>query len=210
MRSRHLYQMKEMTDEELVLAYQQEEENAYVGELFERYAELVFLVGMKYLKNEEEAKDVAMYVFEKLLSDLKRYEVRAFKFWLHRVVKNHCLAVLDKAQRARQKNELYKEEQEVVEFEHEPALPHEERPEELQLKYLHEAIAQLKEEQKECIELFYLQKKSYQEVADLTGFDMKQVKSYIQNGKRNLKNHLMEMGVDGMVSVIGLLFCLTI
>ena len=141
-----------------MLAYQQEEENAYVGELFERYAELVFLVSMKYLKNEEEAKDVAMHVFEKLLSDLKRYEVRSFKFWLHRVVKNHCLAVLDKAARARQKNELYKEEQEIVESEHEPTLPHEERPEELQLKYLHEAIGQLKEEQKKCIELFYLQK----------------------------------------------------
>ncbi len=209
MRSRHIHQLKEWSDEDLVLSYQQEEDNVYVGELFERYADLVFLVGMKYLKDEDEAKDVAMQIFEKLLTDLRRYEVRSFKFWLHRVVKNHCLAILDKAQRQRQKNELYKEEQEIVESEFEPTLPDEQRPEEMQVQYLHEAISQLKEEQKYCIELFYLQKKSYQEVAEVTGFSMKQVKSYIQNGKRNLKNHLTEMGVDGIVSVIGLFAWMT-
>jgi RNA polymerase sigma-70 factor (ECF subfamily) len=52
---------------------------------------------------------------------------------------------------------------------------------------LEEAIQELSEEQKLCVNLFYLQKKSYQQITDRTGFTLMQVKSYIQNGKRNLK-----------------------
>ncbi len=146
---------------------------------------------MKYLKDPMEAEDMTMRIFEKLLLDLQKYEVRSFRFWLHTVVKNQCLAQIDKQKREREKQEgFYMDQREFVENGQEAHLFGELSEDELQLQHLEEALGQLQEHQRRCIALFYLEKKSYQEVSDLTGFDMKQVKSFIQNGKRNLKIHL--------------------
>ncbi len=191
-RKRH--NLSQLEDEELIRLYREEEDTEFVGELFERYTDLAFLVSMKYLKDEEEAKDVVMWVFEKLLKDLLRYEVRSFKYWLHTVVKNQCLAVLDRKTKERQKAENFQEdEQALVESDPTPALFGEMELEESRLHHLTTAIGKLKDEQRTCIELFYLQQKSYKEVVTETGYTMMQVKSYIQNGKRNLKNHLLAM-----------------
>ena len=136
-----------------------------------------------------------MKVFEKLMADLRRYEVRSFRFWLHKVVKHQCLAQLDQLKKSREKQENFQLDQaEIMENGHEPNLFSEPDEEELMHQHLEVALTQLNEQQRICVELFYLQKKSYQEVSDLTGFSLKQVKSYIQNGKRNLKNLIMEMG----------------
>ena len=191
---RKKHKLKNLTDEDLIRLYRKEEDTVYVGELFERYTDLAFLVSMKYLKDKEEAKDVTMQVFERLIKDLKKYEVRSFKYWLHTVVKNQCLANLDKQQRKREKNEDYREsEMAIMELEPGPSLLGETTPEELRLGRLEEAIKNLKNDQKTCIELFFLQQKSYKEITEMTGFSLLQVKSHIQNGKRNLKIQLSKM-----------------
>ena len=79
--------IKSLSDEDLVTQYKDSHDPAYVGELFERYTHLVFLVCMKYLKDEVESEDISMQIFEKLINDLKKYEVRKFKYWLHTVTK---------------------------------------------------------------------------------------------------------------------------
>lgn len=176
--------LKDASDEELIASYKQSEDNAYIGVLFDRYTQLAFLVCMKYLKNEEESRDAVMHIFERLLQDLKRYEVKQFRFWFHTILKNHCLALIEKKKRipTTSADALdYHIEEEGEEEWMATYLPH-----------LPAAISQLNEEQKTCIELFYLQHKSYQEIAESTGFDIKQVKSFIQNGKRNLKIHLLK------------------
>ena len=66
---------------------------------------------------------------------------------------------------------------------------------EVKLQQLEEGITKLNSEQKICVELFYLQNKSYVEVAEITGYELNQVKSYIQNGKRNLKIYLEKKNV---------------
>ncbi|MEZ4776860.1 MAG: sigma-70 family RNA polymerase sigma factor [Bacteroidia bacterium] len=189
--------IKSLSDEELVLEYKESGDTAFVGELFERYTHLVYLVCMKYLKDPMESEDMAMRIFEKLLIDLKKYEVRKFKFWLHTVTKNQCLIWLDKSKRAREKADEYLEtEPGFVESKEILSLLDDGDSTEHQLNRLELAMERLNEEQRICVELFYLQQKSYQEVADETGFSMKQVKSYIQNGKRNLKINLSQM-TDG-------------
>ncbi|MCB0856062.1 MAG: sigma-70 family RNA polymerase sigma factor, partial [Bacteroidetes bacterium] len=174
--------------------YKESHDPVFVGELFERYTHMVFLVCMKYLKDEVESEDISMQIFEKLIKDLKKYEVRKFKYWLYTVTKNQCLIHLEKKKRLRSKADEFREtEQGLVESERELSLLDEVDSREEQLTHLEEALQLLNEEQRLCLELFYLQQKSYQEVSELTGYDMKQVKSYIQNGKRNLKIHLSKM-----------------
>ena len=180
--------MHSLEDNELVLKYKQTGDNTFVGVLFERYTHLVFGVCMKYLKDEEESRDALMHIFEKLLSDLKKHEISQFKGWLHTVAKNHCLMFLRSRQsEVKKKVELKKDLTTLMETDEHLHLDNETNNKEVVLSNLEEGIRQLKEEQKICVELFYLQEKCYQEIAQTTGYSMNEVKSYIQNGKRNLK-----------------------
>lgn len=177
-----------LSDVELIAYYKRTHDTQCVGVLFERYSHLVLGVCLKYLKSRDESKDMVMHIFERLVKDLKTHEVKNFKGWIHTVTRNHCLMFL------RKHNRLVKQQ---VDFEDvKPKVngvpsEAEAKLQEVKLTKLEEAIEQLKVEQQDCIKLFYLQNKCYQEVSDMTGYTIKQVKSYIQNGKRNLKNILM-------------------
>ncbi len=146
---------------------------------------------MKYLKNENDSEDAVMDIFEKLLTDLKKHEVSNFKSWLYSVSKNHCLMKLRKDKTIKySNNDLIKTEGRIVEMD-EPMHLNSKMEKELQLENLEKALQHLSKEQRICLELFYLQQKCYKEVSSITTFSLKEVKSFIQNGKRNLKNHLI-------------------
>lgn len=169
-------------DNELLEQFYIEKNNELLGVLLQRYTVLLLGVCMKYLKNEEEAKDSVQQVFLKAITELHKYKVEFFKSWIYMVAKNHCLMKLrDKNKRPVELNETTM------------APPDESADKNLleqkdkALTIMGEALEELNEEQQLCIKLFYLDKQSYQQVADKTGFSMMQVKSYIQNGKRNLK-----------------------
>lgn len=179
-----------LTDEELVHRYRNSHETVYIGELYQRYTHLVFGVCMKYLKNEAEAEDATMQIFEKLIVELKKHNVTTFKAWLYTVVKNHCMMQFRKdSNETKHVAKLKYELNEVVENPEEDHLQEAEEKE-FVLRYLKEGIDVLKEEQRICIELFYLKEMSYTEVSKISGYSMNEVKSYIQNGKRNLKNFI--------------------
>lgn len=174
----------------MVSRYKQTGDNALVGILFERYTHLVMGVCMKYLKDEDESQDALMQIFEKLLVDLKKHEIAQFKGWLYSVARNHCLMFLRSRQsELKKQKELKKDMTVLMELDDQVHLSNVNNKEK-QLSQLEEGISQLNEEQRRCVELFYLQEKCYQEVAEITGYSMNQVKSYIQNGKRNLKIYL--------------------
>lgn len=182
-----VFKKSELTDAELIARYKESSNNRFVGDLFMRYTHVILGVCMKYLKNEDDAQDAVMHIFEKLLIDLSKHEVQNFQAWLHTYTKNFCLMELRKAktQRNRQ-NEIEEELPTFVESEN-GLHPTDKELLEVEIEKLEEAIGHLKDEQKVCIELFYLENKSYEEVSNSTGYDFKKVKSHIQNGKRNLK-----------------------
>lgn len=172
-----------LSDQELLEHFARDQDNEWLGILLQRYTLLLLGVSMKYLKNEEEAKDSVQQVFLKVIQELKKYKVEYFKSWLYMVAKNHCLMKL----RERQGKRTDEVTDSIA------AMPQEETDRQFLLENDHAldlmegALKELNREQQQCVTLFYLQKKSYQEVSDETGFSMLQVKSYIQNGKRNLK-----------------------
>ena len=180
----HTQNYNELNDLELVAYYKRTNDNTYVGVLFKRYTHLIFGVCMNYLKNEEESQDTCMSIFEKLLVDLKKHEITHFKAWLYMLSKNYCLMQL------RTKSGKLKKEKEYTSFMESEQQLHltAENTKEIQLTKMEECMEVLNVEQKQCIELFYLKELSYQEVADQTNYSMNNVKSFIQNGKRNLKN----------------------
>ncbi|MBI1184580.1 sigma-70 family RNA polymerase sigma factor [bacterium] len=184
-----IFSKKELTDEELIARFKETKDSKWVGMLYQRYTHICLAVCIKYLKNEEEAKDAVMQVFEKLLSDLLKHEVQFFQGWLHTYLKNHCLMMLRKAKPVSSYNDEIKLKETNDAFVENSNGEHLSDKEilELNIEQLEQALAQLKSEQRECIRMFYIEEKSYKEIEQLTGFDYKQVKSYLQNGKRNLK-----------------------
>ena len=183
--------IQSFTDDELITKYKKNGNGESVGELYKRYSHLVYGVCLKYLKNEEESKDAVLQIFENLLTDLKKHEIANFKSWLHSVSRNHCLMFLRKQQTKLKRVNEYEATYQHEETFSGPFAVHEKEEKEIMLTKLEEAMVGLKEEQRVCIQLFFLEEKCYHEVADITGYDIKKVKSYIQNGKRNLANIML-------------------
>jgi RNA polymerase sigma factor (sigma-70 family) len=181
-----------ISDQQLLERFYVTRDNQLLGVLLQRYTLLLLGVCMKYLKNEEEARDSVQQVFLKAITELHKYRVEYFKSWLYMVAKNHCLMKLRDRQ-GRMSTDL-KEQMAVTPGEDEGLRLHMEKDRQLEL--MNDSLQELNNDQKLCVTLFYLQKNSYQEIAEKTGFSLMQVKSYIQNGKRNLKI-LLEKKMNG-------------
>jgi RNA polymerase sigma-70 factor (ECF subfamily) len=176
---------RDLSDGELLLKYRDSGNLDILGELYARYMHLIYGVSLKYFSDREDAQDAVMQIFEKLIADLPRYEVRNFKSWLYVLTKNHCLMEIRSRKSAGKRLEGLKTEQEFMEsVEDLHPIDREDQSIEDALK---DCVEKLKHEQKLCIELFYYQKLCYQEIAGKLKMDEKKVKSYLQNGKRNLK-----------------------
>ncbi len=170
-----------ISDHELLEYFYADGNPEWIGVLLQRYTLLLLGVCMKYLKDETEARDSVQQIFLKVLTELPKYKVDYFKSWLYMVAKNHCLMRLrDKGGKA--VKELTENHAVHIETDKQQL-----RETETTYELLEEAITELNEEQRGCVTLFYLQKQSYQQIADRTNFSLLQVKSHIQNGKRNLK-----------------------
>jgi RNA polymerase sigma factor (sigma-70 family) len=173
---------KDTSDSELLQRFYLDHNNEWLGILLPRYTLLLLGVCMKYLKNEEDARDCVQQIFLKIINELQKYKVDYFKSWIYMIAKNHCLMKL------RDKGKM------TVELKEQLIVPQEEAESKLSLaekdavlQKMMNAIKNLNPEQQQCVSLFYLQKKSYTEISDITGFAPMKVKSHIQNGKRNLK-----------------------
>jgi len=178
----HIKSLSSLTDEELLNAFKENADQQMLAQLYLRYSDLAFGVCMKYLKDAETSKDAVMDIYQELLTKLQTNEVQNFKSWLYVVVKNHCLMQLRKEKKnitveftpAVMQSEDFTHLDSVLEKENE-------------LKKLEYCIEYLPAEQKQSIQLFYLENKCYNEIAEQTGFDWNKVRSLIQNGRRNLK-----------------------
>jgi RNA polymerase sigma factor (sigma-70 family) len=182
---------KHITDSELLEEYYATRNNELLGALLQRYTLLLLGVCMKYLKNEEEAKDSVQQVFLKAITELQKYRVEYFKSWIYMVAKNHCLMILRDRQgkipaELTDRMTIQTEEKEKEEF----------IKQDITLELMSDSLKELNTEQQQCVTLFYLDKKSYQEISEQTGFTMMQVKSHIQNGKRNLKIMIERKMID--------------
>lgn len=178
----------DMPDEKLVAGYLNSGNKELIAVLFERYTHLVYGICLNYFTDTEQCKDAVMEIFESLFHKLAENRVHNFRNWLYTVTRNHCLMAIRKnGTFNRMKSRIMEQELKsgIVEMD----------ADEEELKYskaeIQSAVDKLCHEQGVCIRLMYIEEKSYKEISDITGYAMNEVKSYIQNGKRNLKNHLL-------------------
>jgi RNA polymerase sigma-70 factor (ECF subfamily) len=179
---RKKYRVK--TDQELIQSYRDTLHNECLGILYERYGHLVLGACLKYLKNIHNAEDICMHIFENLSDKLLKHEITNFKSWLFTVTRNECLMYFRKNKAVH----LPIVEFEVPDFEADYDLNYD-----VDLEHLKTCIIMLKDEQRQCLELFYFSNQSYDQISESLGIGIKQVKSAIQNGKRNLKINMLEL-----------------
>jgi len=175
---------QDYSDNDIIKLFKETQNNAFVGIIYERYGHLVLGLCIKYLKNKDEAQDAVIQIFTDLITDLQKHNVTFFKSWLYVYSKNFCLMELRKRQSALKKElELAENPHFIMDF----SDPRHLEQREQQIILMEKAISLLNNDQKTCIDLFYLKNKSYNEIVAITGYSNNDVKSYIQNGKRNLK-----------------------
>lgn len=174
-------------DKDLLERFYNDHDNQWLGILLPRYTLLLFGVCMKYLKNEDDAKDAVQQIYFKVISELPKYKVEYFKSWIYMIAKNHCLMqlrhVVNKVALDEKMN-LSEPETDELNLHHNIDFTPEQ---------LNTAMQQLNEVQRETLKLFYLNKRSYREIAAMMNLNLMQVKSFIQNGKRNLKQILVSL-----------------
>lgn len=175
------------SDDELLKLYALEHNQQYISTLFNRYSHLIFLISQKYLEDSDSAKDMTMDIYEKLIVKLKTQKVTNFKSWVYSVTKNECLMLLRKKNVVNKKVQIFD-----VNFVESDGFLNQEDEQIFTSNLINEKIEELDVEQKECIKRFYFDRHSYKEIAKLTMFSEKKVKSYLQNGKRNLKIALLK------------------
>lgn len=177
----------EKSDEELVRLYQSSGDLEQLGILFERYVELVYGVCLKFFKDNTKAEDAVMSIFETLTEKVKTQDIRQFRPWLHVVAKNHCLMELRKKNLTVSFDEMLPSAQ--AELVQSAGAVHpidilEENGEERALK---KCLERLSPQQKQCVEQFYFENRSYKEISQMYGEELGTIRSHIQNGRRNLK-----------------------
>ncbi len=171
-----------LPDAALVERFKQTGDVAVLGTLYERYMDLVYGVCLKYLQDGERAKDSVLQLFEELIVKVQKHEIETFKPWLYQVAKNHCLMQL------RSDKKFVKAAVDISVVQKEEPLHLNGEPDgEARLETLQHCLATLNTEQRQAVELFYLQGKSYKEIVPLMGIDVAGVRSFLQNGRRNLK-----------------------
>jgi len=175
--------ISKLTDEELLKEYKKSGNSEYFGILYDRYLPLLYGVCLKYLNDTDKAQDAVMQLFEQLTLKIANYEISVFRTWIHSVVKNHCLQILRKESREIKVDFSV----DLMESDEVLHLLNEEEADSEQMDALKRCMEKLPEEQRISITNFFMEDMSYADIVETTGYSLSRVKSYIQNGKRNLK-----------------------
>ena len=180
--------ISDYSDEELLQAFRQSGDMKYFAELYTRFVPKLYGLCLKYLADREAARDAVMDIFQQLPEKIAQYEIANFNSWLYSVAKNHCFSRLKK------ENQVYFVKIEDAVVENDTFFSHNDKPQsEEEMEALEYCIETLTDEQKTSVKLFYLENRSYADICDMTGFALSKVKSYIQNGKRNLKSCILKV-----------------
>jgi RNA polymerase sigma-70 factor (ECF subfamily) len=187
-----LFKKKEYnSDEELLKHYKESGNKELFADLFKKHVSVVYGTCLFYLQDKAEAQDATMQLFERLMLDINNREIDNFKGWLSFVVRNHCISLIRKNKSYQKNMKSYGNfEYEYTAYETEEKI--QAVSDDMMIEHMKLSLPKLKEGQRICVELFYLQNKSYQDIASETNYTLNEIKSYIQNGKRNLKLLLEE------------------
>jgi len=182
------HKIQDLSNEELFEKFVESNDMAFFGELYKRFIPKVYGLCLKYLGNSEASRDAVMEIYQLVSVKIRNYEIDNLNAWLYSVAKNYCLQVIRKEKRT-----IFVSIEDVV-VENSSFFTHTDEARTLEeIAALEYCMNTLSEEQKTSVKLFYFEEKSYADIVEITGYALNKVKSYIQNGKRNLKTCILNI-----------------
>jgi RNA polymerase sigma-70 factor (ECF subfamily) len=176
--------IEKLSDKEILHRYKVSGKSEFLGALYNRYIPLVYGVALKYLQHAEKAQEAVLQLFTKLLPEISQAEITEFHSWIYSAMKNYCLQSSGEEMTAVENTQESEEEKESDKI---FCLLDENEPETEQKKALKQCLKKLPAEQRIAIIRFYTEEMSFLDIADSTGYNLKQVKNFIQCGKLNIK-----------------------
>jgi RNA polymerase sigma factor (sigma-70 family) len=171
-----------LSDEVLLAQHIRAGDAEALGKLYQRYMPMVYGVCLKIFKEQGRSEDAVMGIYEELNRKVKDHEISAFRGWLYVLARNYCLMELRKDKR---KPVQHHAPEDMARFDDVDAAVDFELPG--QKNILEQCLKQLQDAQRLAVQWFYYEDKSYKEISDLIAEEVGKVRSYIQNGRRNLK-----------------------
>ena len=154
--------------------------------LIRRYERAVYGMGLSFLRNAEDASDFTQEVFLKVYRSLSRFEGRSrFSTWLYKIAYN---AAVNGVNRRKEYQSLAEEGMAQLES-------NAETPEQILLRQtarqaVIEALEDLPERYRICVDMFFFYDRSYQEIEAITGFPVNTIKSHVFRAKKLLREKL--------------------
>ena len=182
----HSIGLGERSDKELLSKYRDTKDQKWLSQLFGRYVQLIYGVCLRYTPDVREAEDFTMEIYQKVADKALTHQIKSFKSWVYVVSKHHCLEHIRKITGRRIESfdpnfmQMQSEFHPIDEMEDKMVM-------EAKFEVMEHCLKKLNDLQKLSIELFYYKNKSYVEIANLIEDEVSQVRSYLQNGRRNIK-----------------------
>ncbi|MEL6655687.1 MAG: sigma-70 family RNA polymerase sigma factor [Bacteroidota bacterium] len=176
------------SDEELVRQFQQSGDRFLLGLLLRRYSQSILGTCHYYLRQPQDAEDAAMEVCELIVRQLQKpKEIKRFKDWVFIIARNYCFRKLKDNKRLTELSTEWEKDflNSDVQYELGDTLYVQE---EALYARVDAEIQQLNEQQRLCLTAFYWQGEKYKDIAARYGMTTDEVRSAIQNGRRNLRN----------------------
>lgn len=177
-------------------------EEAGFNFLYEETYKSKYYLALKYMQNEEAAKDVVQDAYIRAFEKLDTLEnPESFSSWFGIIVANTAKNALQKqnpmlftdiAKDSEQEEFEYQIEDESVQNQPEIAYSQKETQE-----LVHELIDSLSEEQRMCILMFHIEGQSISEIAETLGCSENTVKSRLNYGRKNIKVKAEELQKKG-------------
>ena len=165
----------------LLLKYLKTNDLSYLLELYRPYMHLVYGLAFKYVKDPKQSQEIVYCIFKKLIKDIKRQEVRVFGNWLYNLSLDFCKQWRDRGRtESDQIVALGGSTQTPVEF-------YDDKDDdsfEEEISSMEDEVMRIKSQQEKCSQLFFKEQRCFQEIADITGWEVSEIKYHVKNAKR--------------------------
>ena len=190
----------EISEKELILKAQVGDQTAF-EQLIYNYDKAVLSIAMRYVRNNDDAKDIYQEVFIRVYKSLKKFEFRSeFSTWIFRITTNVCLTY-----KSRKKDQLMvplqeEFEEDNPEFGRVELISDEKSPEEETLNtdlknFIGNAVDSLSERQRITFVLKHYEGYKIKEIAEMLNCKEGTVKKYLFDAINNLRKKLEPLGV---------------
>lgn len=173
---------------ELLVQRAKENDLAAFEEIIKLYEKKVYNLALRYMKNHDDALDVAQEVFIQVYNNLSMFRGEAqFSTWIYRITYNSCVDMLRKQTKTKKNIAISIDDEKFYETQKDKQLLEEEYEKKETLEFVLKAIDTLPKEQRDVVILRYIKDLSYAQIGEILDIAEGTVKSRLNRARWRIK-----------------------